>query len=87
MNEFGRDLDPWYIPTKFSRDLRRIAPGRALTGLCLQMDRRTISFQYTPFQLRWTGVYKYVTRCECDQCYLVSAITVANWDNKRRNEM
>ena len=38
MNELVRDHDPRYIPTKFSRDRRRIAPGRAVTGLAGQND-------------------------------------------------
>ena len=33
MNEIGLDLDPRYIPTKFDRDRRRIAPWIVLTGL------------------------------------------------------
>ena len=33
MNELGRDLDPNYISTNFGSDRRRIAPGRAPTGL------------------------------------------------------
>ena len=36
MNEPGRDLDPRYFPTKFNRGQRRIAPGRAVTGLAGQ---------------------------------------------------
>ena len=36
MNEIGLDLDPRYIPTKFDRDRRRIAPGRVVTGLASQ---------------------------------------------------
>ena len=32
MNKPGRDIDPGYVPTKFGRDLRKIAPGRVLTG-------------------------------------------------------
>ena len=38
MNELVWDLAPRYVPTKFYRNRRRIAPGRALTGLCLQTD-------------------------------------------------
>ena len=41
MNELVRDLDPRYVPIKFDRDRRRIAPVRAVTGLCPQTDRRT----------------------------------------------
>ena len=41
MNELVRDLDPRYVPIKFDHDRRRIAPGRAVTGLCPQTDRRT----------------------------------------------
>ena len=33
MIELGQDLDPRYVSTKFDRDGRRIAPGRALAGL------------------------------------------------------
>ena len=33
MNELVRDLAPRYVLTKFDRNRRRIAPGRALTGL------------------------------------------------------
>ena len=36
MNKIGLDLDPRYIPTKFDRDWRRIASGKALTGLAGQ---------------------------------------------------
>ena len=36
MNELVRDLAPRHVPTKFDRDRRRIAPGRALTGLAGQ---------------------------------------------------
>ena len=36
MNELGRDLDPEYAPTKFDRNQRRIAPGRALMGIAGQ---------------------------------------------------
>ena len=38
MNELGRDLDPWYVPTKFGQDQRRIAPGTAVMGLAGQND-------------------------------------------------
>ena len=31
-----RDLDPRYVPINFDRDRRRIAPGRAVTGLAGQ---------------------------------------------------
>ena len=59
MNELVRDLAPKYILTKFDCNWRRTAPGRALTGLCLQMDRRTdrltISFQYTPLSTSLSG--------------------------------
>ena len=48
MNELVRDLALKNVPTKFDRNRRRIASGKVLTGLCLQTDRRTISFQYTP---------------------------------------
>ena len=33
MNELGGDRDLRYVPTKSVGDRRRIAPGRALTGL------------------------------------------------------
>ena len=33
MNELSKDLDPWYVPTKFGRDQRTIAPGGVETGL------------------------------------------------------
>ena len=36
MNELVRDLDPWYVPVKFDRDQRRIAPERVVTGLAGQ---------------------------------------------------
>ena len=36
MNELVQDLVPRYVPTKFDRNRRRIAPGRALTGLAGQ---------------------------------------------------
>ena len=36
MNELVQDLAPRYVPTKFDRNRRRIAPGRALTGLAGQ---------------------------------------------------
>ena len=36
MNKIGLDLDPKYIPTKFDRDRRRIAPGIVVTGLAGQ---------------------------------------------------
>ena len=36
MNELSWDLDSRYVPTKFERDWRRIAPGRALAGLAGQ---------------------------------------------------
>ena len=36
MNELVRDLAPRYLPTKFDRNRRRIAHGRALTGLAGQ---------------------------------------------------
>ena len=36
INELGRDRDPRYVSTKFDRDQRRIAPGRAVTGLAGQ---------------------------------------------------
>ena len=36
MNEIGLDHDPMYIPTKFDRDRRRIAPGIVVTGLAGQ---------------------------------------------------
>ena len=32
MNELGRDLDPCYVPIKFGRDRRRIAPRSVVTG-------------------------------------------------------
>ena len=38
MNELVQDLDPRYVPVKFDRDLRRIAPGRAAMGLAGQND-------------------------------------------------
>ena len=38
MNELVWDLVPWYVPTKFDRNQRRIAPDRALTGLAGQND-------------------------------------------------
>ena len=38
MNELGWDLDSRYVSTKFDRDRRRIAPGRALAGLAGQND-------------------------------------------------
>ena len=58
MNELVWDLAPRYVPTKFDRNRRRIAPGRALTGLSLQTDRRTISFQYTPLSTSLSGGIK-----------------------------
>ena len=36
MNELFPDLVPWYVPTKFDHNPRRIAPERALTGLAGQ---------------------------------------------------
>ena len=36
INELGQDLDPRYVSTKFDRDQRRIAHGRAVTGLAGQ---------------------------------------------------
>ena len=36
MNELLRDLALRYVPTKFHHNRRRIAPGRALTGLAGQ---------------------------------------------------
>ena len=39
MNELVRDLAPRYVPTKFDRNWRRIAPGRALTGLAGQNNQ------------------------------------------------
>ena len=65
MNELGRDLAPRYVPTKFDRNRRRIAPGRALTGLCLQTDRRTISFQYTPLSTSLSGGMIIDNSCLC----------------------
>ena len=38
MNELVSDLDPTYVPVKFDRDRRRIAPGRVVTGLAGQND-------------------------------------------------
>ena len=38
MNELGQGLDPRYVSTKFDRDRRRIAPGRALAGLTDQKN-------------------------------------------------
>ena len=38
INELGRDLDPRYVSTKFDRDQRRIALGRAVIGLAGQND-------------------------------------------------
>ena len=35
MNELVRDLVPRYVPNKYDRNRRRIAPGRALTGLAM----------------------------------------------------
>ena len=55
MNELVRDLAPRYVPAKFDRNRRRIAPEKVLTGLCLQTDRRTISFQYTPLSTSLSG--------------------------------
>ena len=59
MNELVRDFTINYVPTKFDRNQRRIAPGRALTGLCLPTDRRTDGrtdgqshSSIHPFQLR-----------------------------------
>ena len=65
MTELVRDLDPRYVLIKFDRDRRRIAPGRAVTGLCPQTDRRTEGQSDSsihpppplPFQLRWARVY------------------------------
>ena len=37
-NELGQDLDPRYVSTKLDHDQRRIAPGRAVTGLAGQND-------------------------------------------------
>ena len=37
MNELVWDLAPRYVPTKYDRNQRRIAPGRALTGLAGQI--------------------------------------------------
>ena len=39
MNELVRDLAPRYIPIKFDNSQRRIAPGRALTGLAGQNNQ------------------------------------------------
>ena len=36
MNKLSRDPAPQYVPTKFDRNQRRIAPGRAVTGLAGQ---------------------------------------------------
>ena len=36
MNELVPDLDPRYVPVKFDRNQKRIAPGRAVTGLARQ---------------------------------------------------
>ena len=35
-NELFRDPAPWFVPTKFDHDPRRIAPMRAATGLVCQ---------------------------------------------------
>ena len=37
MNELVRYLAPRYVPAKFDRNPRRIAPRRVLTGLAGQM--------------------------------------------------
>ena len=36
MNELVQDFDPRYVPVKFDRDQRRIAPRKAVTGLAGQ---------------------------------------------------
>ena len=38
MNKLNRDPAPQYDPTKFDRNRRRIAPGRAVSGLAGQND-------------------------------------------------
>ena len=39
MNELVPDRDPRYVPVQFDRDQRRIAPGRAVTGLAGQNNQ------------------------------------------------
>ena len=39
MNEPVQDLDPRYVPIKFDRDRRRIAPGRAVMDLTGQNNQ------------------------------------------------
>ena len=39
MNEYSRDIDPRYVPTKFDHDGRKIAPGRAVTDLAGQNNQ------------------------------------------------
>ena len=54
MNEPGRDLAPWYIPTMFKHDLRRIASGRALTCLAGQ-NNYLFKHSFNEPCLSWTN--------------------------------
>ena len=71
MNEL-RDLDPRYVPFKFDCDRRRIAPGRAVTGLLLpQTDRRTDGqpdSSIPPFIFVERGITKQSTTKPCVYC-------------------
>ena len=44
---------------KYEMDPMSIVEDTELTRFCPQTDRRTRWYQYTPFQLRWSGGYKY----------------------------
>ena len=59
MNELVRDLAPRYVPTKFDRNRRRTAPGKALTGLCLQTDN--LIPVYPPFNFVERGIIRQLT--------------------------
>ena len=55
MNQLGQDLDPRYVPTKFHRNRRRIAPGRALTGLAGQIINQLVKHSFNELRLPWTN--------------------------------
>ena len=47
MNELVQDLDPRYVPVKFDHNRRRIAPGRAVTGLAGQNNKCSLCIHLT----------------------------------------